>query len=404
VRILALLVLLAMIAGAVWLWQPSLLDSLWQRGEHQAEVPQTVGAAGPAPGPPPRRGAQPPVSRVEPSEVAPANRPAQVAREPSEVAPANRPAQVAREASEVAPADRPAQVAREARRFVDTLTRVEPASIPARRADHFVAGDQVLRLLPADSARLISPQQLVASGELAPDAPITVIRSVEQVDRISPARLIADSAGDARATVRQVLEDGSERSISVGELVQSLANRPTETVRVVRNVDYFVQTTPAELLREAGDERSTPVRVVAGRHGLEAARIRDLIPARDLTAETVFYVRTVRETDDQGIWGIVHDGIIDNFARGIAIRRGEQVATYRVNIPRDADELRADRRSSFLGRMIHGKSLQSYVYNLRENRMGRNPDRIRAGQEIIIINFEPDELIGIYQHFVNERG
>ena len=36
--------------------------------------------------------------------------------------------------------------------------------------------------------------------------------------------------------------------------------------------------------------------------------------------------------------------------------------------------------------------------------MGRNPDQIFPGHEIIIVDFAPEELIGIYKHFVNERG
>ena len=119
---------------------------------------------------------------------------------------------------------------------------------------------------------------------------------------------------------------------------------------------------------------------------------------------SLFYVRTVRDGDEQGIWGIVHDGIIENFARGMAIRRGKEINTYQVEIPSDADEQRADASSSYLGRLIFKKSKASYVYNFNRNRMGRNPDRIFPGQEIVIIDFQPEELIEIYTHFVEQRG
>jgi hypothetical protein len=32
--------------------------------------------------------------------------------------------------------------------------------------------------------------------------------------------------------------------------------------------------------------------------------------------------------------------------------------------------------------------------------MGKNPDLIFQGQEIVIVMFSPEELINIYQHFV----
>jgi len=120
--------------------------------------------------------------------------------------------------------------------------------------------------------------------------------------------------------------------------------------------------------------------------------------------DSIFYVRTVRNTDDQGIWGIIHDGIMTNFAQGMAIRRGKEVNTYKVDIPRDADELLQDRTSSYLGKLIHRKAAESYVYNFKKNRMGKNPDQVLPGQEIVIINFEPEELIGIYKHFVAKQG
>ena len=100
----------------------------------------------------------------------------------------------------------------------------------------------------------------------------------------------------------------------------------------------------------------------------------------------------------------VHDGIIGNFARGVAIRRGEEVDTYQVEIPRDADERLGDRSSSFLGQMIHDKTEASWVYNFANERMGRNPDHIVPGQQVVIVKFRPEELIAIYQHFADERS
>ena len=83
----------------------------------------------------------------------------------------------------------------------------------------------------------------------------------------------------------------------------------------------------------------------------------------------------------------------------MAIRQGKDIETFTVRIPRHADERLPDRSSSFLGLMIDRKTRESYVYNFRDDRMGRNPDRIFPGQELVIINFQPEELMSIYRHF-----
>ena len=71
-----------------------------------------------------------------------------------------------------------------------------------------------------------------------------------------------------------------------------------------------------------------------------------------------------------------------------------------MDIPWTADEMVSPTESSFLGRMIHAKTSESYVYNFRRKRMGEDPDRVQPGQEIVIVKFAPAELIEIYKEFV----
>lgn len=122
-------------------------------------------------------------------------------------------------------------------------------------------------------------------------------------------------------------------------------------------------------------------------------------PGEEIPANAVFYVHSVDRTDNQGIWGIVNTGIIKNFAEGVAVNRGGEKETYRVDIPSDADELEPDSSSSFLGRLIYRKSLESYVYNYETGRVGKDPDLILPGQELVIVSFTPEELIAVYKHF-----
>ena len=153
-------------------------------------------------------------------------------------------------------------------------------------------------------------------------------------------------------------------------------------------------------LLDAGVGTDTFLNVVTRPYRVESATLAELLQRHKAeNPDSILYVHTVQPTDEQGIWGIVQFGLIDNFARGMAIRHGKDIETYTVRIPRDADERLEDQSSSFLGKLIDRKTKDSYVYNFRENRMGRNPDRIYPGQEIVIINFEPEELRSIYRHF-----
>ena len=314
------------------------------------------------------------------------------------------PRQTSSDSARAASPSDPDAIRAEAKRYVETLSEPEPEPVSAEKADHFVTGDQVVNLLPQVAIEQTTVRAIATDKRLTPQSPITVVREVEQVERISPERLIAQSAGDLEKKVRQVMPDDSVRETTVRALLESARSQPDTPLLILKRVEHFEQTTPAELQQALESDPTQPIKVVRGAHGIELARLKDLVRAViAVSDDSLFYVRTVRDKDIQGIWGIIHDGIIENFARGMAIRRGEAINTYQVEIPRDADE-QLGQRSSFLGRLIHRKAGESFVYNLHENRMGQNPDRIYPGQEIVIVNFEPDELIKIYEHFVAGRG
>ena len=188
---------------------------------------------------------------------------------------------------------------------------------------------------------------------------------------------------------------------TVREVLERIRTEPSTPITLVRRVRFFEVMTLRELL-DTGIATESFLDVVRQPYRVEAATLADLLQRKKAeNPDTIFYLHTVQPTDEQGIWGIVQFGLIDNFARGVPVRRGEEVKTYTAEIPRDADERLADRSSSFLGLMIDRKTKDSYVYNYRDNRMGRNPDHIHPGQEIVIINFEPEELEAIYEHFAS---
>ena len=301
----------------------------------------------------------------------------------------------------------------EAKKYVETLTETAPQTIPVDKADHFVTPERVISLVPDDIIENVSVDELASDESLSPDTPITVVREVEQVEDAVAEQLIADSGGDLDKELRvQVTYDDSQeetgtgvvgeddvRTITVREALERIRTEPDRPLPVIRTVRYFQVVTLKELLDGAVGEDAF-LSVVTRPYRIESATLADLLERQKAeNPDSIFYLHTVLPTDDQGIWGIVHFGIIDNFARGMAIRRGEDIETYTVRIPRHADERLADRSSSFLGLMIDRKTKESYVYNFRDNRMGRNPDRIFPGQELVIISFQPEELMSIYRHF-----
>ena len=306
----------------------------------------------------------------------------------------------------------------EAKAFVETLTDTAPDTIAVDKADHFVTQERVISLVPEDTIESVSVEELATDKALSSDTPITVVREVEQIEPAVPEQLIAEARGDLDTRLRvQVTYDDSEdeaqqsdsgqtapdpptvERITVREALDRIATEPKKPLSVVKTVRYFEVMTLRELLdNEQGDDAY--LKVVTKPYRIESATLADLLRREKAeNPDSVFYLHTVQPTDEQGIWGIVHFGLIENFAGGMAIRRGEEVGTYTVRIPRDADERLEDQSSSFLGKLIDRKTKDSFVYNYRDNRMGRNPDRIFPGQELVIIRFDPEELMAIYTHF-----
>lgn len=324
----------------------------------------------------------------------------------------------------------------EAEQYVEKLTKISPPTIPVDKADHFVTGEHVVSLVPEDMIESVSVGALAEDDTLEAESPITVVQEVEQIETVGPEQIIAKSGGDLDTKLKVLVEyddaggdaeqkaavqgdtgrsgDGSDSAapggagenageaveeITVREALERLRSEPEKPITIIKTVRYFEVMTLRELL-DAEEDTGTFLNVVTQPYRIEAATLADLLQRQKAgNPDTIFYLHTVQPTDEQGIWGIVQSGLVDNFARGMAVRRGEAVETYTVRIPRDADERLHDQSSSFLGKLIDRKTEESFVYNYRDSRMGRNPDRIHPGQEIVIINFEPEELVSIYKHF-----
>ena len=287
----------------------------------------------------------------------------------------------------------------------------QPLRIVVKYDDTQVIGE------PSSTDENAAEREETTEGVIAEDTrePSATTQNVIAEDTSEPSattqNVIAEDTREPSAATQNVAaadtsaQGTGERSgveqITVRDALERMRTEPEKPLSIVRTVRHFEVMTLRELLASEEDDDAF-LKVVLQPYRIEAATLADLLRLHATRSpDTISYLHTVQPTDEQGIWGIVHFGLIENFARGMAVRRGEEIETYTVQIPRDADERLEDQSSSFLGKLIDRKTKESYVYNFRENRMGRNPDTIFPGQEIVIINFEPGELEAIYEHFAD---
>lgn len=129
-------------------------------------------------------------------------------------------------------------------------------------------------------------------------------------------------------------------------------------------------------------------------------RLQELLNDPDQAESEIFYLHSVNDADRQGLWGIIHKGLINTFTRGIRV--DERSRLLSVDIPGDADEKLPDQRSSWLGSLLKRKVETTWVYNYEQGLLGQNPNVIHPGQQLIIVRFDEEELINIYNHFTEQ--
>lgn len=116
--------------------------------------------------------------------------------------------------------------------------------------------------------------------------------------------------------------------------------------------------------------------------------------------DELYYVHNVTKADEDGLWGVLRFTLSEWFARGVALQRGQKASTYQVLIPQNADRKNVAGGSSFLGKVIHYKTYEAWVFDRKTWTMTDNPNNIVPGKHAVIVSFTPKEMIGIYQYFV----
>ncbi|MEM7252752.1 MAG: hypothetical protein AAF493_15160 [Pseudomonadota bacterium] len=300
------------------------------------------------------------------------------------------------------PIAHPAPELRAARDYVAELAPSKLPQINVRSAEHFVTADQIVTLQHNLDADEIAPDALF-DGSLSLDTPIKIVKEIPQLKHTTAEGLLRESGQSFETPIRLLVGD-EVREVTLAEILRKHAG-PSEPIAIIKMAEYVERTTLRELKETKAYAKEGVVRLLKGSTPSEATTIARLLRGvGTVNPNAIFYVHSVQSSDQQGVWGIIHDALINNFARGMALRNGRALDTYRVGIPRDADERLADNSSSYLGRLIDEKTRESTVYNFQNGRMTRDPDLIKPGREIVIVSFSREELVQIYQHFLDVSG
>lgn len=248
------------------------------------------------------------------------------------------------------------------------------------------AGGVYLFLLPAVEHRL--PWLDTATPGMTPESEVSTADRLQQHRRELARQVIDEQITELEAAAEtpvaaDTLDEfvSPEQRITIPEPAAPAADAPADSGNLER------ATIPSPSRQSDRSRRVTIPEL------LEAAGVP---PPED----SLFYAHSVEPDDDRGIWGIVHDGIVVTLADGIRLTGDDHdIEHYQIEIPPGEDQRREDGSSSYLGRVIHEKTRATYVYNYHLGTMGRNPDVIQPGQELVVVGFTREELVDIHDHF-----
>jgi hypothetical protein len=287
---------------------------------------------------------------------------------------------------------------KEAAQRIEDVREESTESIDVKRADHFISAETVLSKKD-EKIILTTPKALLEDAGLEPRSEIKVLVQEEKTIITTPRELSRQGTIHPDTPIRILKEDGQVMETTPREILADPSITPDTPIKIIETVEKVIITTPEELQKTVPSPE-TPIRVVMEQPE-GTLTLSELLPEEGLEEDT-FYVHAVTPGDVQGIWGIIQHGLMDRFLEGIPVRTVGHPPKDRVltlKIPEDADEPTADGHSSYFGTILKRKTEECYVYNYTNGRMGRNPDYIWPGQELVISRFSKKELVDIYRHF-----
>lgn len=291
------------------------------------------------------------------------------------------------------------EIETEAVKHIETVKGELSEPVDLERADHFVDAKTVLS---KKDRRIITttPKTLLKDLPVGAKSEIKILVEEEKTVITTPRELLSNRTIHPDTPIRILKEGGIITETTPRKLMADASITPDTPIKIIEKVEKVTVTTPEELQKMAlGPE--TPIKVIVEKPG-ETLTLSELLQGQGALGEDTFYIHAVTREDVQGIWGIIQHGLIDQFLKGVPV--GAEVGAperrlVTMKIPEDADEPHEGGYSSFLGRVLVRKTKESYVYNHTSGRMGKNPDYIFPGQELVISRFSKKELVEIYKHF-----
>lgn len=239
------------------------------------------------------------------------------------------------------------QTQSDAKRHINQITQGSDVAIPITQADNFVTADQLITLPKANT-------ETVAT--IAAEDASTAAENVTSEDTTTEA-------------------DGGNATFAVSSHLQIIPSPAKNTQPPNATITSVPLTLEGQI------------------------KLQELLDTPETAKNNIYFIHAVAEGDNEGLWGIIQNGLMRTFTAGLNLPGLDK--TVSVNIPKEADEKLADKRSSFLGHVLKNKVDQTYIYNYEKGILGDNPDLIKPGQQLVIVTFSEQELIGIYHHFVS---
>ena len=270
----------------------------------------------------------------------------------------------------------------DAQRHIQSITPSADQPIDIQSADHFVTAEQLIALpdtsvsTQANIEEIAEPAQTLESAQKKETAPTTdeIATPQENSNSQTPNHNLSssDEASQTELTTTQI-DDNTYAVSSHLSVISKPLPSPSSSE----------EQKPSTTLEFAGNQ----------------IKLQELLNDPNDAKEKLFFIHAVNAQDNKGLWGIIQNGLTDTFIKGLNLPGLDKTAF--VEIPQEADEKLADMRSSFLGRILKSKVDQTYIYNYDKGILGDNPNLIKPGQQLVIVTFTEQELIDIYQHFVN---
>ena len=290
------------------------------------------------------------------------------------------------------------EIEKEAMERIEALKGELSEPIDLERADHFVDAQTVLS---KKDRRIITttPKTLLEDLSVGAKSEIKVLVEEEKTSITTPRELLENRTIHPDTPIRILKEGGVVTETTPRKLMADPSITPDTPIKIIEKVEKMIVTTPEELQKMALSPE-TPIKVIVEKPG-ETMTLSQLLREERGLGEDTFYIHAVTREDAQGIWGIIQHGLMDQFLKGIPMAPAEKVLS--LKIPGDADEPHDGGYSSFLGKVLDRKTKEAYVFNHQSGRMGKNPDYISPGQELVISRFSKKELVQIYKHFSQNR-